>query len=168
LWAEQGNFVEGIAQMRAGIDGYKAFNHMMFQTHRLGLLIEAQLKAQQFDTVAATLAEAFTLSEQSGQRSWDADLYRLKGDLLCALNAPNPEAVTAYEQAIQIARQQAAKSLELRATVSLARLWQQQGKPAVAHQMLTEIYNWFTEGFGAADLQVAKALLEELNQSARY
>jgi predicted ATPase len=163
LLAEQGNFAEGIAQMRAGIDGYKAFNHTMYQTHRLGLLVEAQLKAGQLDAASATLEEAFSLSEQSGQRSWDADLYRLKGELLRATNAPDAEVTTYYDQALQIARQQAAKSLELRATLSLARLWQQQGKPAAAHQLLAEIYGWFTEGSDTADLQEAKALLEELN-----
>jgi predicted negative regulator of RcsB-dependent stress response len=162
LLAEQGNFAEGIAQMRAGIDGYKAFNHMMFQTHRLGLLIEAQLKAKQFDIAATTLAEAFALAEQSGQRSWDADLYRLKGDLLCVTNARDPEAVACYEQAIQIARQQSAKLLELRAAMSLARLWQSQGKSTEARALLEPVYNWFTEGFATVDLQAAQTLLAEL------
>jgi predicted ATPase len=167
LLAEQGDIAEGIAQMRAGINGYKAFNHTMYQTHRLGLLAVAQLKAGQLDTASSTLDEAFSLSEQSGQRSWDADLYRLKGELLRAGHAPDTEATTYYEQALQIARQQAAKSLELRATLSLARLWQQQARLAAAHAMLAEIYSWFTEGFETTDLQEAKALLEELNSQIR-
>jgi predicted ATPase len=79
---------------------------------------------------------------------------------------PNPqaEAEECFQKAIEIARKQQAKSLELRATVSLARLWQQQGKQHEAHNMLSEIYNWFTEGFDTKDLQEAKVLLEELER----
>ena len=94
-----------------------------------------------------------------------ADIWRIKGDLLlkAAASDAQPEAESCYHQAIGIARQQSAKSLELRATTSLARLYQQQGKFGAAREMLAEIYGWFTEGFGTADLKDAKALLEELH-----
>jgi predicted ATPase len=163
LEAEQGNIQAGIAQMRVGIDGFKPLNHTMYQTHRLGLLLEVQLKAGQWEAATATLDEAFAMSERSGQRSWDADLHRLEGELLLATGAPEAEAALAYERAIQLARQQSAKSLELRATISLSRLLQRQGKRQEARQRLAEVYGWFTEGFDTADLQEAKSLLAVLS-----
>jgi predicted ATPase len=91
------------------------------------------------------------------------ELYRLKGKLLLTLSAEHQaEAETCFHQAIEAARRQQAKSRELRAAMSLGRLWQQQGKRGEAHQLLAEIYGWFTEGFDTADLQEAKALLETL------
>ena len=115
--------------------------------------------------------------EKNEERWNEAELYRVKGELtLQKLNQlsvtdPRPltpdshtEAEACFLKAIGIARKQQAKSLELRAVMSLAQLWQQQGKTAEAHQMLSEIYNWFTEGFDTKDLQEAKKLLEELSQ----
>src|SRR5262249_23192347 len=112
------------------------------------------------------------------QRDTEAELYRLKGELLLQSKAPGPksefatlqcetrnpqlEAEECFQQAIAIARRQRTKSWELRAGISLSRLWQQQGKRAEAHQMLAGIYGWFTEGFDTKDLQEAKALLDEL------
>ena len=126
------------------------------------------------------LAEALTILDKSGERRWEAELYRLKGTLTlqkfqvpsskCQVpkslkseaRGPEAEAEEYFLKAIEIARKQQAKSLELRAAMSLARLWQRQDKRAAAHQMLAEVYSWFTEGFDTADLQEAKALLEEL------
>ncbi|MEZ4863696.1 MAG: AAA family ATPase [Caldilineaceae bacterium] len=162
LEAETGDIQGGLTQMRAGIDGFKPVNQTMYQTHWLGLLAETQLKAGQWVAARATLDEAFAMSESSGQRSWDADLYRLQGELLMATGPSATEAVLAYERAIQLARQQDAKSLELRATLGLSRLWQRQGRRAEAHDLLAAIYGWFTEGFDTVDLQEAKALLVAL------
>jgi predicted ATPase len=109
------------------------------------------------------LAEALTLVEQHEERWWEAEVYRLRGVLL--LQQPGTsqvEAEACFQQALDIARRQEAKSLELRAAMSLSRLWQQQGKRAEAYQLLTPIYGWFTEGFDTADLTEAKALLDEL------
>ena len=92
----------------------------------------------------------------------EAELYRLKGKLLQAAGSGD-EAEACFRQALDVARRQQAKSLELRAAMSLSRLWQHQGKPDAAHHLLTEIYGWFTEGFDTADLCEAKALLEELS-----
>jgi len=100
---------------------------------------------------------------KTGERWPEAELHRLKGQLLLSLSADNhAEAEGCFHQALAIARRQQAKSLELRVAMSLSRLWQQQDKRAEAQQLLAEIYGWFTEGFDTPDLQEAKALLEEL------
>jgi predicted ATPase len=109
------------------------------------------------------LAEALTLTDTTGERWYESECYRLKGELLLQQSLDNQaEAETCYHHAIAIAQNQQAKSFELRATTSLARLWQQQGKRQDAHDLLAPVYGWFTEGFDTADLQDAKALLEEL------
>ena len=117
------------------------------------------------------VTEALAAVVQTGERFCEGELWQLKGELSLQSRSPasgvqNPqleaEAEVCFHQAIEIARRQEAKSLELRATVSLSRLWQRQGKQQQAHQMLAEIYGWFTEGFDTADLQEAKALLDEL------
>jgi predicted membrane chloride channel (bestrophin family) len=135
------------------------------------------------------LAEGLAVADKTGERFYEAELYRLKGQLTLQSQSsprqvktgqdksedtnpqspiPNPqaEAEACFHQAIEIARRQQARSLELRAVMSLSRLWQQQGKKEEARQMLAEIYGWFTEGFDTKDLQEAKALLEELERSS--
>ena len=109
------------------------------------------------------LAEAHTLVEQHEERWWEAEISRLRGVLLLRQTVtPQAEAETWLQRALDVARRQEAKSLELRAAMSLARLWQQQGKRAEARELLAPVYGWFTEGFDTTDLQEAKALLEEL------
>jgi predicted ATPase len=109
------------------------------------------------------LAEAHTLVEQHEERYWEAEIHRLRGVLLLRQpGTPQAEAEACFQQAMDVARRQEAKSLELRAAMSLSRLWQQQGKQAEARALLAPIYNWFTEGFDTADLQEARALLDEL------
>jgi predicted ATPase len=111
------------------------------------------------------LAEAHTLVEQYNDRMWEAEIYRLRGILLLRQpGTPSAAVETCFRQALDVARRQEAKSLELRATLSLARLWQQQGQRAAAHALLAPIYSWFTEGFDTADLQDAKVLLEKLGR----
>jgi predicted ATPase len=111
------------------------------------------------------LTEALTLVDTTGERWYEPELYRLKGELLLQQNSANQaEAENCFHQAITIAQNQQAKSLELRAATSLAKLWQQQGKRAEAYDLLAPIYEWFTEGFDTADLQDAKALLAELTE----
>ena len=112
------------------------------------------------------LAEALAAVEHTGGRFYEAELQRLQGELLRARAAePDPEAEACFRQALAIARRQQAKSLELRAAMSLSRLWQQEGKRDEAYELLAPIYGWFTEGFDTADLQDAKALLDELSES---
>jgi predicted ATPase len=135
---------------------------------RLALLAEGCKQRGQVEEGLAVMAEALATVDNTGERTHEAELYRLKGELTLQSKAPSAkcevekEAEEYFHKAIEIARQQQAKSLELRAVMSLSRLWQQQGKQDEAHQMLVEIYGWFTEGFDTKDLQEAKALLAEL------
>jgi predicted ATPase len=131
----------------------------------LAMLAEAYRLGGQVDEGLHTLEEALVHLEQSGERHFAAELHRLKGEFLLAQTAkPRQERAAAkcFCQAIDIARRQQAKSLELRAALSLGRLRQQQGRHAEAYQLLTEIYGWFTEGFETSDLQETKVLLEAL------
>jgi predicted ATPase len=107
------------------------------------------------------LAEAMTLVEATEERWWEAEVYRLQGALLLQLPLSDEgQAEACFQQALDVARRQQAKSLELRAALSLSCLWQGQGKRAAARQLLAEIYDWFTEGLDTADLQDAETLLE--------
>jgi predicted ATPase len=111
----------------------------------------------------SVLAETLAVINRSGERYSEAEVYQHKGELVLALATSNPkEAEACFQQALTVARQQGAKVLELRAAMSLSRLWQQQGKRDEAHALLAPIYSWFTEGFDTADLQEAKALLAAL------
>ena len=173
--AEEGQRDEGIAQIQQGIAAYRATGAAIGRPYQLALLIEAYGKGGQAEEGLSLLAEALATMDDTDERWWEAELCRLKGQLTLQQSGvpsiqhptPNPqaeaEAEACFLKAIEIAQQQQAKSLELRATMSLARLWQQQGKQKDAHHMLAEIYGWFTEGFDTKDLQEAKALLEELN-----
>jgi predicted ATPase len=129
----------------------------------LAHLAEAYGQVGQTEEGLTTLAEALATAHKTGDRYWEAELHRLKGELLLTLSAEkHTEAETCFHQALEIARQQQAKSLELRAATSLSRLWQRQGKRDEARQLLAPIYGWFTEGFDTADLQDSRALLEAL------
>jgi predicted ATPase len=109
------------------------------------------------------LGEALAAVHQTGERFCEAEIYRLKGALLLVHSAENHgKAEACFQQALGVARRQQAKALELRAAMSLSRLWRQEGKRTEAHELLASIYGWFTEGFDTADLQEAKTLLEEL------
>jgi class 3 adenylate cyclase/predicted ATPase len=179
--AEQGQEEEGIAQMRQGLTALRPTGAEISRPYCLGLLAEVYGKAGRAEEGLATLAEALALVDKTGERMYEAELYRLKGTFtlkqfgvrssefgVTNLQPLTPdlqaeaEAESCFLKAVEIARHQQTKSLELRAVMSLARLWQQQGKKEEAHRMLVEIYGWFTEGFDTADLQEAKTLLEEL------
>ena len=137
----------------------------MNQPYLLALLAEASGKAGQAEAGLSVLAEALAIADKNGERFWAAEIHRLKGDLLLArLSGHHAEAETCFHQALDIARHQQAKSLELRAATSLARLWQSQDKRQDAYDLLAPVYGWFTEGFDTADLKEAKALLKELSE----
>jgi predicted ATPase len=160
---EQGQGETGIAQMRQGIATLQAIGAEAHRLPYLALLAEAHGKAGHAEEGLAVLAEGLAVVEKTGARNFEAELYRLQGELLLRQAAPDaPQAASCFQQALNITRHQQAKTLELRAAVSLSRLWQQQGKRAEARDLLTPIYGWFTEGFDTADLQEAKALLEGL------
>jgi predicted ATPase len=173
-WAlvAQGQAEKGIAQIRQGLTTYQATGAELICPYWLALLAEAYEKGGQAEEGLAVLAEALAAVEKTGERWWEAELYRLKGELLLQSGGQSLEpgvthpqsatAETCFQQALEIARRQQAKSLELRAAMSLSRLWQRQGKRDTARQLLAESYDWFTEGFDTADLQEAKALLDAL------
>lgn len=163
MLAKRGQAEEGIAQMRQGLADYKAISINLSRSYLLALLAEVYGDAGQPAKGLTLLAEAMALVEKGELRHYQAELYRLKGELRLIQGASLEEVEASFQQAISIARQQEAKSLELRATMSLSRLLQQQGKAQEAHQMLAEIYGWFSEGFDTGDSKEANALLEELS-----
>jgi predicted ATPase len=163
--AAQGQGEDGITPMRQGLADRQATGAELARPYYLALLAETYGKEGQVGEGLAVLAEALTAVNNTGERLYEAELYRLKGELLLAQAGKGQNvqaAAESFQQALAVARRQQAKSLELRAAVSLSRLWQQQGKRAEAHELLAEVYDWFTEGFDTADLQEAKTLLEEL------
>ncbi|HEV8716826.1 MAG TPA: hypothetical protein VGX03_28910 [Candidatus Binatia bacterium] len=171
---EQGYTEEGSAQIREGLATYEATGAKQDWPGYLSGLAWAYGKMGRTDEGVAMLTEALEVVHKTGQRLYETELSWLKGELTLQkfqvsgskFHVPNPQAEAEAEayflKAIDIARQQQAKSLELRAVTSLSRLWRQRGKAKEAHKMLAEIYGWFTEGFDTKDLQEAKALLEEL------
>jgi class 3 adenylate cyclase/predicted ATPase len=164
-WAltQQGQGQEGIAQMTQALSAYRATGAENLRPYWLAFLGDAYRTTGQPEAGLAVLAQALTVVDKTGARSYEAELYRLKGELLLQQNSANQaEAAICFHHALDVARHQQAKSLELRAARSLSKLWQQQGKRQEAHDLLAPVYHWFTEGFDTADLQDAKALLEEL------
>jgi predicted ATPase len=162
--AMHGQGEEGIKQIRQGLDAWKATGAGMSMTYFLALLAEAHGIVGRPEEGLTPLAEALTLVDKTGEHFWEAELYRLKGELLLARSAKNhTEAETCFQKALDVARRQEAKSLELRAAMSLSRLWQQQGKKREARELLAEVYGWFTEGFDTVDLKEAKELLKEIS-----
>jgi len=162
--AMQGQGAEGLTQLRQGLDAYRATGAEFQRPHFLSLLAEVHRSLEQPEAGLTALSEALALVETTGERYYEAELHRLKGELLLQQAAPEvPHAETCFQQALDIARRQQAKSLELRAAMSLSRLWQQQGKRDEARALLAPIYGWFTEGFDTADLQEAKTLLHAVS-----
>ena len=179
--ATQGQRAEGLAQLRQGLADRGATGAQI-RPSTLLLLADVYGHIGQPEEGQRVLSEAETAAQASGERYYEAELYRLKGEWalqsgVChppsAIPSPQPptpnphaeaEAEACFHKAMEIARRQQAKSWELRAAMSLSRLWQQQGKRAEARELLAPIYGWFTEGFDTADLQEANALLEELER----
>src|SRR5262249_33679548 len=161
--AMQGQGEEGLAQVHQGIAAWRATGSALLVPYFYTVLADVCAHLGHTEDGLQALAEAHTLVEQHEERWWEAEVYRLRGVLLLRQpGTPQAEAEGGLEGALDVARRQEAKSLELRAAMSLARLWQQQGQRAKAHELLAPIYGWFTEGFDTADLQEARALLEEL------
>jgi predicted ATPase/class 3 adenylate cyclase len=159
--AQQGQAREGIEQLRQGLIALRTTGAEAMRPYFLALLAEAYGTLRQPEAGLAALAEALTVIGTTGERWDEPELYRLKGALLLQQSADNHAAAQAcFQHALSVARSLQAKSLELRAATSLARLWQRQGKDAAARELLVPIYGWFTEGFDTADLQDAQALLE--------
>jgi class 3 adenylate cyclase/DNA-binding winged helix-turn-helix (wHTH) protein/predicted ATPase len=176
---EQGDIEEGMAKIHQGLETERIHKVELGLNTDLAILAQAYGRTKQAKEGLRVLGEALERAHNNAESFYEAELYRLKGELLLQAGAEGlesdvstahsplciphrEEAETCFNRAINLARHQSAKSLELRAAMSLSRLWQRQGKQAAARQMLAEIYSWFTEGFDTPDLQDAKALLEAL------
>jgi predicted ATPase len=154
---------DGIAHIHQGLTAYQATGAAVGRPQYLALLAEAHGQVRQAEAGLALLTEALTVVGQTGERSYEAEVHRLTGQVLLIHSwAHHIEAEACFHRALMVARHQQAKSLELRAAMSLSRLWQQQGKRAEAHALLAPVYGWFTEGFDTADLQEGRVLLEGL------
>jgi len=151
----------GISEIRSGIEAQLSVGSHVGRSYILAVLADALWQAQRLGEGLEAVEEGLASSRRNEEPFYDAELWRLKGELLQA-QGKTAEGEACFQKAIEIARQQAAKSVQLRASTSLARLWQKQGKRTEARHLLSEIYAWFTEGFDTADLQEAKSLLEEL------
>ncbi len=172
LWgwslAVQGQTEPGLAQLHEGLQICQRTGATIDHPYFLSLLADAYSRAGQVTEGLDALAEALSLARKSQKFFYEAELYRLRGMLLLQADATAnvAEAEASFQQALAVARDQQARSLELRAAVSLARLWQEQGKTAEARDQLAEIYSWFSEGFDTIDLQEARSLLEQLGAEA--
>jgi class 3 adenylate cyclase/predicted ATPase len=164
-WAlfQQRQHEEGLAQMQQGLAALRTAGAEVARPFVLTLLAEAYGTMAQADQGLSLLAEARTIMDQNGPHYLEAECHRLEGALRLRQTAPEVfQAARCFQQALDVACQQQAKSLELRAATSLARLWQSQGKRQEAYELLAPVYTWFTEGFDTADLQEARALLDDL------
>jgi predicted ATPase len=176
LLAEDGREEEGAARIQQGLAVYQAIGAELGRPTFLGILADVCGALGRFDVAQPAIAEALDLGERTGLHYWDAELHRLKGTLVVrsAASSRSParkpgrssaerDAESCFVEAIAIARRQQAKSCELRAAMSLSRLWHGQGKTRQAHALLSEVYGWFTEGFETPDLIDARALLAQLD-----
>jgi predicted ATPase len=164
-WAlvQQGQAQEGIAQIHQGWRAHRATGAELGRPYYLAFLAQAYGIMGQAEAGLKVLTEALTRVDTTGERWYECEIYRLKGELLLQQSSDNQAAAeTCFHHALEIARTQQAKSFELRTATSLAKLWQQQGKRAEARELLAPVYSWFTEGFDTTDLQEAKALLDAL------
>jgi predicted ATPase len=164
-WAlfKQGQSEEGIDQLREGLVAYRATGAELECSHWLALLAEAYRSIGQPEEGLHLIAEALDHVEQTSIVYYEPELHRLHGELRLSLNpADKQRAEASFIRALEIARNQQAKSWELRGAMSLARLWGEQGNRAEARNLLAPVYGWFTEGFDTADLKDAKALLDEM------
>jgi class 3 adenylate cyclase/predicted ATPase len=162
--AEQGRLKEGIAQMEEGLATSGAIGSKLNRPCFLSMLAQAFTEAGRFDDGLSALTEAQATADEGEIHFYEAETHRLRGELLLKQRDSNAaDSQRCFERAIELARQQSAKSWELRASVSLSRLLASQGRRDEARTMLAEIYGWFTEGFDTADLKDAKALLNRLD-----
>ena len=152
---------EAVAEIRQAIGTYRATGTRLQSTHHLTLLAQALAACSHYGESLLAQREAVALVEDTGERYVEAEIRRSEGNLLLAENG-SAEAETCYLKALEVARAQEARSLELCAAMSLARLWGEQGRRAEAHDLLAPVYGWFTEGFDTPDLKEAKTLLDEL------
>ena len=160
--AAQGRVEEGLARMHDCLATWQAMGVNLYRKTILSFIAEIHTWAGQVECGLQAIAEAENIVSPPGERYYEAELHRVKGKLLYKVGHNPNKVEDCYRQAIKVARWQMAKSLELRATISLSRLWRDQGRRKEAKERLAEVYDWFTEGFETPDLQEAARLLEEL------
>ena len=148
--------------MRGALTAAKKINTKVLWTPHLGSLALAHARAGQAEAALDLLTEALAAAEDMDERVLEAELHRIIGDALLSMLRQG-EVEVEYARALAVARQQQAKSWELRAAMSMARLWRDQGKREKARDLLAPVYGWFTEGFDTLDLKEAKAVLDELS-----
>jgi predicted ATPase len=164
-WAmsERGRIEEGIAEERQGLEAFSSTGSMLARPYFFSLQADTYGKGGQIEEGITVLTKTIEMLDKSRERWWEAELHRLKGELLLVVSSNNYfQAEACFNKAFKVARYQSAKALELRAAMSLGRLWQKNGKKEKARKMVTEAYAWFTEGFDTPDLIEAKRLLDEL------
>ena len=160
---EQGGGEEEIVKLQEGLAAWQATGSRTAVPYFHTLLARAYEKVGQAEKGISTLEEALAEMKETDERYYEAEVHRLRGQLLLKKGEADSNTENCFQQALEVSRRQQAKSLELRAAMSMSRLWQKQSKQKEAHKLLSEIYGWFTEGFDTKDLQDAKALLEELS-----
>jgi predicted ATPase len=163
LCAVTGRPADAVEMITSGLTAQRSTGATSFVSERLPDLAKAYASLDRFDDAWRSIDEAMTAIEKTKARWWEAEANRMAGEI--ALLSPEQDEAKAqayFERALDVARQQQAKSWELRAAMSLARLWRDQGKVQQARELLAPVYGWFTEGFGTRDLKEAKALLAEL------
>ena len=161
--AQRGEATTGIAHIRGGMAAAEATGTRVSAPLFLTLLAEALALAGKIEEGLAALDDALATAAVSGERGWDAEIHRLRGELTGHLPHPDPaKAEDSFRTALAIAREQGTRGYELRAATSLARLWREQSRQSEARDLLAPLYGWFTEGFDTADLKDAKALLDQL------
>jgi predicted ATPase len=162
--AIDGALAAGLDEMRRGLAAKQATGAQLKVPYYLGLMAGVLGGADNGSEALSLLDEALTRVNRTGERWFEAELHRRKGEVVLCLNkADRAEAERCFRKATTVAQAQGAKLWELRAATSLARLWAEQGKRTQARDLLAPVYGWFTEGFDTADLKEAKALLEELS-----
>ncbi len=159
----QGKINENTDLIQNGLEGMRTEEIAIYISGTIATQVEGQLKEGLLEDARTSLDEAFAFVDETDERYWEAELFRLKGELLFK-DGDIAGAEACLNRAIEIARNQKAKSLELRAVMSLSEMWSQYGKKKQAYQMLSEIYDWFTEGFDTPDLLAAKKLIDSLSQ----
>ena len=159
-----GNALTAVQILASGLTALRATGATFWVPLSLSYLARAHAELGQFADAQRCIGEAMTAVETTDERWWESEVYRVAGEI--ALQSSEPDAAKAesyFQQAITVARKQQAKSLELRAVMSMARLWRDQGKRDEARDLLAPVYGWFTEGFDTLDLRDAKALLGEMH-----
>ena len=164
LFAITGRASDAVRTITSGLSAWRATGTTVWMPTYLSYLTRAQAELGQFDEASRCISEALIAVQTTNESWYEADIHRIAGEI--ALRSPEPDVAKAeahFERALQVALVQRAKSWELRAAMSMARLWRDQGKPQRARELLAPVYGWFTEGFDTRDLKEAKALLDELH-----